>query len=182
LINPIIVTPRPDGSYIVIEGNTRVAIYRELAEEGASGDWATIPAVVRSELQEKGEHAIRLQAHLVGPRPWRPYWLHRNGISFDSLLVEKGNENLVYSRGRYENRFNYAKRKKIRLFVEDDWVKAVKLSYLCDVVFLIDHPYNRPDPNNSAKHSNASIIGRLPGNVIRVYSWSELKKLITQLV
>lgn len=73
LINPIIVTPRSDGSYLVIEGNTRVAIYRELAEEGAPGNWDTIAAVVRPELQETGEHAIRLQAHLVGPRPWRPY-------------------------------------------------------------------------------------------------------------
>ena len=73
LINPIIVSPRENGRYLVIEGNTRVAIFRELAEEGAPGDWATIPAVIRPELEEKGEHAIRLQAHLVGPRPWRPY-------------------------------------------------------------------------------------------------------------
>jgi hypothetical protein len=73
LINPIIVTPRPDGSYVAIEGNTRVAIYMELAGEGAPGTWDTIPALVRPELEEKGEHAIRLQAHLVGPRPWRPY-------------------------------------------------------------------------------------------------------------
>lgn len=73
LIVPIIVTPRPDGDYVVIEGNTRVAIFRELAEEGAPGSWDTIPAVVETNLAEEGEHAIRLQAHLVGPRPWRPY-------------------------------------------------------------------------------------------------------------
>jgi hypothetical protein len=29
--------------------------------------------VVKPQIEEKGEHAIRLQAHLVGPRPWRPY-------------------------------------------------------------------------------------------------------------
>ena len=73
LIVPIIVTPRPDGDYVVIEGNTRVAIFRELAEEGAPGNWDAIPAIVQSDLPEEGEHAIRLQAHLVGPRPWRPY-------------------------------------------------------------------------------------------------------------
>jgi hypothetical protein len=73
LIIPIIVTPRPDGDYVVIEGNTRVAIFRELAEESAPGSWDTIPAVVQTNLNEGGEHAIRLQAHLVGPRPWRPY-------------------------------------------------------------------------------------------------------------
>jgi len=73
LINPIIVTHGADQNYIVIEGNTRVAIFRELAEEGAPGSWSHIDAIVRPELEEKGEHAIRLQAHLVGPRPWRPY-------------------------------------------------------------------------------------------------------------
>jgi ParB-like chromosome segregation protein Spo0J len=73
LITPIIVTPRDDSLYVVIEGNTRVAIFRELADEGSPGNWETIPAIVRADLEEEGEHAIRLQAHLVGPRPWRPY-------------------------------------------------------------------------------------------------------------
>lgn len=73
LINPIVVTPRNDGTYVVIEGNTRVSIYRQLAEEKAPGSWDTIPAIVRPDISEDGEHAIRLQAHLVGPRQWRPY-------------------------------------------------------------------------------------------------------------
>src|SRR5262245_60720156 len=38
LINPIIVTPRENGKYLVIEGNTRVAIYRELDDEGSPGN------------------------------------------------------------------------------------------------------------------------------------------------
>ena len=73
LINPIVVTPRDDGTYVVIEGNTRVSIYRQLAVEKAPGAWETIPAIVRPDIKEDGEHAIRLQAHLVGPRQWRPY-------------------------------------------------------------------------------------------------------------
>lgn len=73
LINPIVVTPRDDGTYVVIEGNTRVSIYRHLAEEKAPGSWDTIPSIVRTDIKEDGEHAIRLQAHLVGPRQWRPY-------------------------------------------------------------------------------------------------------------
>jgi hypothetical protein len=110
------------------------------------------------------------------------YWLRDRGFVFDSLLVEQGNENIVYSRGRYENRFNYAKKKKIRFFVEDDWIKAIKLSYICDAFFLIDHPYNRSKPYDASAHANEAIVGRLPTNVIRVKSWSELKKTITQLV
>src|SRR5262245_54514247 len=39
LINPIIVSPMADGRYVAIEGNTRVAIYLELADEGALGNW-----------------------------------------------------------------------------------------------------------------------------------------------
>jgi hypothetical protein len=70
---PIIVTTMPDGRFRVVEGNTRVAIYLDLANDGIEGDWSEIPAIVRNEPDEKGEHAIRLQAHLVGPRPWRPY-------------------------------------------------------------------------------------------------------------
>ena len=110
------------------------------------------------------------------------YWLRSRGIAFDSLLVERGNENIVYARGRYENRFNYARRKRIRFFVEDDWIKAIKLSYVCDVVFLIDHPYNQAAESDHSKHSDASIIGKLPANVVRVTSWLELKKILSQLV
>jgi uncharacterized HAD superfamily protein len=110
------------------------------------------------------------------------YWLLSRGIKFDSLLVERGNENIIYARGRYENRFNYAKKKKIRFFVEDDWVKAIKLSYICDAVFLIDHPYNRTLSYDASTHADDTIVGKLPSNVIRVKSWSELKKTIAQLV
>jgi len=73
VMQPIIVAPVADGRYMVIEGNTRVAIYLELDADGNEGDWKSIPAIVRAEGDTKGEHAVRLQAHLVGPRPWRPY-------------------------------------------------------------------------------------------------------------
>ncbi len=73
VMQPIIVARAEGGKYVVIEGNTRVAIYLELEEDKVDGTWKNIPAIVRAETDEKGEHAIRLQAHLVGPRPWRPY-------------------------------------------------------------------------------------------------------------
>ena len=72
LVHPIVVTPGPPGKFIVIEGNTRVAIFRELEKEKAPGEWKNIPAIKR-EVAEVGEHAIRLQAHLLGPRPWKAY-------------------------------------------------------------------------------------------------------------
>lgn len=74
LINPIIVTPALDGKYVVVEGNTRVAIFRELLHENRDDErWKRIPSVVHENATEENEHAIRLQSHLVGPRPWKAY-------------------------------------------------------------------------------------------------------------
>ena len=52
-----------------------------------------------------------------------------------------------------------SKDKLIRAFVEDDFDKAKRLADICEVVFLIEHPYNK---------------GSLPMNVIRVRSWEEV--------
>ena len=63
--------------YLCLDGNTRVAIYRELAEEGASGDWTTINAEIVEPDDEEDrarsiEH-IRMISHIVGAREWSPY-------------------------------------------------------------------------------------------------------------
>lgn len=73
LINPIIVNRLPDGRMVVVEGNTRVAIFRSFIEDKVPGPWETIPALVHDDLEQIGIDSIRLQAHLVGPRPWDPY-------------------------------------------------------------------------------------------------------------
>lgn len=73
VVQPIILVESGDGSYLCIEGNTRVAIYRELGDESAPGDWTKILAIVHDDLTEQKAHEIRLQVHLVGPRPWSAY-------------------------------------------------------------------------------------------------------------
>ena len=73
VIHPIIVNRDEDRGLVVIEGNTRVLIYREFLEQGLNGSWAEIPAIVYANLDLADIDAIRLQAHLVGPRPWDPY-------------------------------------------------------------------------------------------------------------
>lgn len=70
---PIIVEKRKDGSLVCIEGNTRLWIYRDLHKKNAQGDWSKIPALVHTGLTNESIDAIRLQAHLVGPRPWDAY-------------------------------------------------------------------------------------------------------------
>ncbi len=73
IIHPIIVNHQKDGKYVVIEGNTRVQIYKEFKENHVDGEWDTIPSIVYEDLSENEIHAIRLQSHLVGPREWDPY-------------------------------------------------------------------------------------------------------------
>ena len=73
IIQPVILKRRANGSLVCIEGNTRVAIYRDFLKREVSGSWSTIPALVHDEIEDAAVHAIRLQAHLVGPRPWDPY-------------------------------------------------------------------------------------------------------------
>ncbi len=73
IMQPIIVDKRPDGRLICIEGNTRLYIYRAFVAEGVEGQWTHIPALVHDGLTSMDVDAIRLQAHLVGPRPWDAY-------------------------------------------------------------------------------------------------------------
>ena len=73
LIHPILVNRNSERSLVVIEGNTRALIYREFATVGDTGTWEEIPAIIYDNLEQKDIDAIRLQAHLVGPRQWDPY-------------------------------------------------------------------------------------------------------------
>lgn len=73
IIHPIIVNKKPNGKHVVIEGNTRVIIYKEFRDKKADGDWGKIPAMVYKNMKKEMIDAIRLQAHLVGTRQWDPY-------------------------------------------------------------------------------------------------------------
>lgn len=73
IIHPILVNHTSKGEYVVIEGNTRLQIYKEFKENNVEGDWDTIPSIVYEKLTDDEIHAIRLQSHLVGPREWDPY-------------------------------------------------------------------------------------------------------------
>jgi hypothetical protein len=48
-------------------------LYRSFRADKLKGDWNTIPSVVYHDLDAEDVDAIRLQAHLVGPRQWDPY-------------------------------------------------------------------------------------------------------------
>jgi len=75
IINPIWVGPEDEGQHLVIEGNTRVLVYRELAEKyPSSEEWRAIRAnVLPLGIQESQINFIRLEAHLRGVTEWDAY-------------------------------------------------------------------------------------------------------------
>ena len=66
-----------ERKYLCLDGNTRVAIYRELTAKGFPGDWSTIVAeMIEPENEQDGRQAtehIRMISHIVGAREWSPY-------------------------------------------------------------------------------------------------------------
>lgn len=73
IIHPIVVSKEEDGTYVAIEGNTRLQIYNEFNMSNPNGTWSTIPCLVYDRLTPKEKDEIRLQSHLVGPRNWDAY-------------------------------------------------------------------------------------------------------------
>lgn len=105
-------------------------------------------------------------------------WLFENGIEFPrsfkshnnyvKLIIEKGYEEITEPYQMFRNRFYESSKNNIKFFVEDDLRKAIKLSYICDFIFLLDHPYNQEKS--------------LPNNVFRVKSWDEIYRKIRELI
>lgn len=85
-------------------------------------------------------------------------WLKKHNLKYDKLTVE--NKNILFGR-KNSCRFSSSK-SQIQYFIEDDPEKAIKLSMLCDFVFLIEHPYNEKF--------------EMPNNIARVKNWVEIFK------
>lgn len=90
-------------------------------------------------------------------------WLRRNHFRYDKLFVEHGNVYTEDTKRVRENRLVLSVKHRVRVFVEDDLKNAKKLADICEVVFLIDQPYNEMKDGD-----------QLPFNVIRVNSWKEI--------
>ena len=72
--------PTPEGrGYLCLDGNTRVAIYRELAttEQETPENWTAINAEIiepdDEEDRARSIEQIRMISHIVGAREWSPY-------------------------------------------------------------------------------------------------------------
>jgi hypothetical protein len=73
VIQPVLINRTLTGVLVCIEGNTRVCLYQTFLDDKVNGNWERIPAIIYENLDEEDIDAIRLQAHLVGPRQWDPY-------------------------------------------------------------------------------------------------------------
>lgn len=117
IMQPIIVNKEKDGRLICIEGNTRLYIYRSFVQEKVEGDWTKIPALVHADLNVQDVDAIRLQAHLVGPRPWDAYskakylWelQHKELMPLDRIVAFCGGNkrDVTIAIGAYSDMENY---------------------------------------------------------------------------
>ena len=61
---------KSDEGLVCIDGNTRLAIYRDFANGENGGEWQKIPALVLENASQAEINEIRLTAHILGPRPW----------------------------------------------------------------------------------------------------------------
>jgi hypothetical protein len=75
IINPIWVQPLQKKKYLVIEGNSRLMIYKDLVNiEPNESQWKSIIAYILPEdIDEDEKNFIRLQAHLRGTNEWDAY-------------------------------------------------------------------------------------------------------------
>lgn len=83
------------GEKICIDGNTRLAIYKEFLKQGVDGDWSKIKAITINNADQRDIEKIRVSAHLVGAREWPAYekarYLHylRNQkfMTYDEMIA-----------------------------------------------------------------------------------------------
>jgi uncharacterized HAD superfamily protein len=89
---------------------------------------------------------------------------------------------------RSKNRFQGANLKGFRFFIEDTPENAIKLSSLCDYVFMFDEPYNKEIVSQMQVDSGRTNENRktgsgyiFPKNVIRVYNWNDIYRHLKSL-
>ena len=74
VLTPIVVTGRGDR-YTCVDGNTRLAIYRQFLKEQpeCQDRWSRIKVVVLEDITQVDIEKVRVAAHMVGAREWPAY-------------------------------------------------------------------------------------------------------------
>ena len=97
-------------------------------------------------------------------------WLKKHEIQYDKITIESGSEYTPNPRMWSKSRFQSARKGNYAYFVEDELPKAKKLAEFCDIVFLLDQPYNQSGENNEEKIKN----------MIRVKDWEEIYQIFKE--
>ena len=152
-----------DGRFLCIDGNTRVAIYKDLDKKEEPGDWKLIEADIIVDADEKEIEKeierVRMISHIVGPRDWSPYrrakYLH--GLRFEEKLSWKeivdlcggtGNESQMKdSIAAYELMEDYRQQVPEGNFKEDRYSAFEEMVKLRMVTRLEDHGKTMEDFN-----------------------------------
>ena len=125
----------------------------------------------------------RIRLHLRTMRPIEIVtiaWLRHRGIPFDRLTVECTGGPIFQKVVAGRNRFEMARAVHPLFCVEDDPVNAAKMSFYCETVFLLDHPYNT-SPLDADLIGEPGFTEKLPGNVIRVKDWNAIYQLVRRM-
>lgn len=96
-VEPIVVVKK-DEKYICIDGNTRLAIYKDFTKNETTGDWSKIKAEIVEDWEPHDLDIIRITKHLVGSRDWPAYekarylyeLRYKQGMGFDEIVELAG--------------------------------------------------------------------------------------------
>ena len=93
----------------VIEGNSRLAVYRKLHEQGSEGGWELIQCDIVSTLTDEQQDAFLNQIHVKGKTQWAAY----EKANFAYVRSDRGNsiEDIAYRFGETESEIE----KRIRI-------------------------------------------------------------------
>jgi uncharacterized HAD superfamily protein len=97
-------------------------------------------------------------------------WLESCGIKHNELIVEHENTCETDSEILRLNRFAQARLTPLPIFIEDDLSKARKLANTCEIVFLINQPYNQAEDD------------AIPFNIVRVNGWKEIHRYFCEFL
>jgi hypothetical protein len=74
-------------------------------------------------------------------------------------------------------RVQVAQNHALKFFVEDDWESAYRLAFICDIVFLIRHPYNDAMRTRNDLFGKRPFTEKMPGNVMLLWLMAGLKSI-----
>ena len=93
LTDPMLVR---DGDHVVLEGNSRLAAYRELARLDAVRWGKAKVRVLPADISEKLVFALLGEYHIIGRKDWAPYeqagYLYRRNVMHDVSVQEMADE------------------------------------------------------------------------------------------